>query len=295
MEQHTQNEKRRILDSDDFFSFLETNRLGRNPRNLCVNCLSFLSHYQKIKHREDHTILTPASFDSKSKYLILAQQYNWLSANGTMFLIPLDKPPKWNNNKFAERREVSAPPYENSQIINKEVENTPRPRPKAKSFKELLSIYAKQPGTQINSTPASKRRPSLPKSSPPHNIISPPQVLSLTPHLSTTLLNTPQLMNPLFQQMPSSHSSSAIQVKKQAFLASEKLKKTNKRGRALKKKNKTNQREDSPEVTKVEEEQEEKKTPSPTGESENLSHYAKTQRKSFRIRGPKKVPKNAFK
>ncbi len=99
--------------------------------------------------------------------------------------------------------------------------------------------------------------------------------------------------------MPSSYSSSAIQVKKQAFLASEKLKKTNKCGRALKKKKKTNQREDSPEdfpeVTKVEEEQEEKKTPSPTVESENLSHYAKTQRKSFRIRGPKKFPKKAFK
>ena len=111
METLTHHEKRRISGCGNFFDFLVDNRMGRNPRSLCIDCLAFLSHYQKIKHRMDHIILTPASFDSKEKYLALASENGWISPEKDMILIPLDKPPKWTSQIILKNMDFA--PIEN--------------------------------------------------------------------------------------------------------------------------------------------------------------------------------------
>jgi hypothetical protein len=251
MEGFLQNERRKINDCEDFFAFLEINKQGRNPRNLCIECLAFVSHYQKIKHREDHTVLTPAAFDSKIKYLSLAEQNNWLSADGTMILLPLEKPPKWATTRFiSQKRTESAPHFTSPQIqdktagTEKNIPITQTPKPKAKSFKDLLAIYA---GKSSKSTPM--------------------------PMISSE----------------QSKESSSIEEKKQIFLESEKKKQQLRRKRSLKKRPASN--ESKPYLTTKQEEVELSDSGEEPESEQQLSHFAKTQRKTYRIRRTKKVRK----
>jgi hypothetical protein len=138
------HDRLKIAAAKNFWEFLENKKKSRNPKSLCVECLSVLSHYQKSKHPTDNTILTPASFDCQTKYLALATKHGWINNNS--ITLPSFCPQKWTNDRFRER-DISAPPKVIEENIGHEVKNeqmngSPKsPFKKAKSLKELLSAY----------------------------------------------------------------------------------------------------------------------------------------------------------